>query len=124
HAYSLPAFQPLGINLGGFINQISRSAHTLSQLPQSVGVGAVGGAHDQHDVAVAGQLFYGILPILGGVADVVFAGAFDSRKFGAQGVNHTSGVVHGERGLSNVGQLAWIFHFQHFYVGFVFHQVD
>src|SRR5690606_24387387 len=124
HAYSLPAFQPLGINLGGFINQISRSARTLSQLPQSVGVGTVGGAHDQHDVAVASQLFNRILTVLGGVADIVFAGAFNFRELGAQGVDYPGGVVHGERGLSNVGQLAWIFHFQHFYVGFVFHQVD
>src|SRR5690554_6285776 len=124
YAYGLLALQPLRVNLVGFIDQIGWGAHTFGQFPQAVGVGAVGGAHYQHDVAVAGQLFYGILPVLGGVADVVLAGAFDLREPGAQGVDYPGGVVHGQRGLSNERQPAGVFYVQLLHVGFVFHQVD
>lgn len=114
----------MGFNLGRFVDQISRGAHTLGQLPQAVGVGTVGGTDNQHQVAVTGQLLDGILAVLGGVADVVFAGAFDFREFGAQGVDHPGGVVHGEGGLGDVGEAAGVFDFQLLYVGLVFHQVD
>src|SRR5690554_1078728 len=124
YAYGLLAFQPFGINLVGFVDQIGGGAHAFGQFPQAVGVGAVGGAHYQHDVAVAGQLFDGILPVLGGVADVVFAGAFYLRELGAQGVDYPGGVVHRQRGLGNEGQPAGVFYFQLLYVRFVFHQVD
>src|SRR5690554_1554479 len=124
YTYSSLAFQPLRLYLGSLINQVSRRAHALSQFPQAVGVGAVGGAHYQHDVAVAGQLFDGILPVLGGVADVVFAGAFDFREPGAQGVDYPGGVVHRQRGLGHEGQPAGVFYVQPLHVGFVFHQVD
>lgn len=124
HADDLAAFQPLRVDLAGLVDQVGRGSHPLRQFPQAVGVGAVGGAHYQHQVAVTGELLDGVLAVLGGVADVVLAGAFDLGEFLPQGVYDTGSVIHGEGGLGDVGKARGILHFQTGNILLVFHQVD
>src|SRR5690606_35561923 len=79
-SYGADAFQPLRTNLVGAVDQVGGCAHAVGQFAQAVGVGGVGTANDQYQIAFAGQLLDCVLAVLGGVADVVLARAFDGRK--------------------------------------------
>ena len=102
--------KPVVLQLAGVVDEVGRFAQSGGQFAYAVGVGAVGRADDQHDIAALGQLLDGVLAVLGGVADVVFFGALDGGELCAQGLDNTAGVVHGEGGLGDVGQLLRIFH--------------
>src|SRR5690606_32670827 len=118
------AFQPLRTHLGGAVDQVGSCAHAVAQGARAVGVGAVGAADVQYRSASAGQLLDCVLAVLGGVADVVLARAFDGREVLAQRVDDFGGVVHGQGGLGDKGQAVGILHLQTGDVVLVFHQVD
>ena len=70
------------------------------------------------------QTFYRILPILGGVANIIFAWAFDTGKLGAQSFNDFGGIIHGEGRLGHISQLIGIFHQQTVYILLILNQIN
>src|SRR6056297_353169 len=97
--------------------------HAFREFAQPVGVGAVGRSDDQHKVAMRGELLYRVLPILRGVADVVLARTLNVRKPLAQTFYNTLGVIHGQRGLSDIGQLLRVPDHQFGHLLFILHEV-
>ena len=77
-----------------------------ADLAQAVGVRAVAGPDHQHHVDLVGERAHGGLAVLGGVADVAGVGADDGRKAPPQRRDDVAGVVDGQRGLRDVGELA------------------
>src|SRR3546814_5252913 len=118
------AFEPLRIDLVGAVDQVGLHAFALGQLAQAVGVGAVGRADHQYQVALRGELAHRVLAVLGGVADVVVLRALDRGEPVAQRLDHATGVVDRERGLGGVGEVAGLVDFQRGHVLDVLDQVD
>ncbi len=67
----LHALQPLLVDLGVVVDQVRGGAVFARDLDQAVGVGGVGRADHQDQVALAGQLLDGDLAVGGRVTDVV-----------------------------------------------------
>ena len=93
-------------------------------LDQAVGVRRVARADRQREVALAGHLLDGRLPVGGGVTDVVGAGADDLREALAQAVDDRPCLVDRQRGLRDVGDLARILHLELVDVALVLDQHD
>ena len=104
NADAVHLFEPAVVYVAGVGDQVRRDASALAQIAQTIGIRAVVGANDQQQVDSFTQFFYRILAVLGGVADVVFARAFNFWKTETQGVNDSGSVVHGEGCLGHVGQ--------------------
>src|SRR5690606_11620433 len=67
----LAAGDPSGVDLDRAVDQVGLDPFALGQFAQAVGVGTVGRADHQHQVALPREFAHGILAVLGGVADVV-----------------------------------------------------
>ena len=100
--HRFPVLEPLTSNVLGAVDQVCRHTTFLSQFAQSLAIRTVLAAHDQHDVGLAGEFPHGLLPILGGVADVVAGGADQLRKPLPQSVDDTIRVVDAQGGLGEV----------------------
>lgn len=98
------------------VNQISRGAIFFCHFTQTVGIRARRAANDEDDVGHLGQLLDGILPVLRGVADVVFLGADDRREAGFQGGDDFFCIVDREGRLRHVGEAVGIVDLQFRYV--------
>ena len=96
--------QPLTANIGLTVDQIGLAAYALSQFAKPVGIRAIWRANHQNQINLLGQGFDSVLAILGGVANIVFARAFNIREFTAQRVDHRSRIVHRQGSLSNKRQ--------------------
>jgi hypothetical protein len=105
----LLALQPVSIDLVCLVDQVGRHALVLCQLAQTIGVGTVGRTYHQQDVTLPGQIFYRVLAVLGGIADIVLARPLDRRETLSQCRNNTHRVVHRQRGLSDKGQVVRVF---------------
>src|SRR3990167_11487215 len=123
-ADTLDTVEPAALHVFGAVDQVRRCGHALGQLAQAVGVGTVRAADHQHYIAFVRQLLDRILAVLRGVADVILAGAANSRKPRAQGVDDAAGIVHGQGGLGDESQTIRVVYLQVGNVFFVFHQVD
>src|SRR5690606_21476505 len=95
-AYGADTLQPLRTNLVGAVDQVGGCAHAVGQFAQAVGVGAVGTANDQYQIAFDGQLLDCVLAVLGGVSDVVFSRLFYGRIVISQRVDVFFGVAYGQ----------------------------
>src|SRR4029077_4923284 len=95
--------QPLLLHLGVVVDQGRGSAVSARPLDRAVGVGGVGRADHQDQVALAGKLFDGDLGVGGRVADVVGLGADDRRELGSQGGDDLGGLVDREGRLGDEG---------------------
>ena len=96
----------------------------LGHLAQPVAVGAGRAADDQHQVALRRHELYGVLAVLGGVADVLLLGLVDLREAPAQRLDDGAAVVHRQGGLGDVGQRHAFGHLQPLHVGLGLHQMD
>ena len=72
--------RPVGGQLVWTVDQVGPLSALLGQFPQSLAVGAVLAAQDQHDIRLAGQLAHRLLAILRGVTDVLLRWTDDLRK--------------------------------------------
>ncbi|KPW25998.1 Uncharacterized protein ALO83_04863 [Pseudomonas cannabina pv. alisalensis] len=120
----LHAVEPALLHVLGTIDQVRRGGHAFSQFAQAVGVGAVRAAYHQHHIALVGQLLDGVLTVLRGVADVVFARPANRRETLAQGIDNAAGVVHRQRGLGHERQRVRVAHLQRRHVVFILDQID
>ena len=68
-------------------------AGTLGHFLQAHGVGGVGGADHQHELRLARDHLHGVLPVGGGVADVVLARLGQLREAAAQRGDDVARVV-------------------------------
>ena len=80
--------------------QVCRYTLFLRDLAQPVGVGTVGGTHHQKDIASSGQRLDGILPVLGGIADIILARTLDRGKaFPQRSITHA---------VSSTDRVVWV----------------
>src|SRR5882762_2916311 len=78
----------------GPIDEMARNAGAVSELPEAVRVGTGSRAHDYDDIAFLEKLFYGVLAILGGVADVFLARCGERREAAPKGRHNLRRIVH------------------------------
>ena len=102
----LDALQPLLLDLGVVVDQVGGGAVLARHLDQAVGVGGVGRADHEDQVALAGQLLDRDLAVGRRVTDVVGLGADDRRELGPQGGDDLGGLVDREGRLGDEGDLA------------------
>jgi hypothetical protein len=79
---------------------------------QAVGIGRIGRADHDDQIAIGGEFFHCILAILRGVADVVLLRAADVGEARASAPHHACRIVHRQCGLGDVGQLVRVAHLQ------------
>src|SRR5690606_10055542 len=111
-ADALATDEPRGIDGIGAIDQEGIGTYAFGDFAQAVGVGAIGAAHDQHEIALGRQHLDSVLAVLRGVADIAFLGFDNTRKARAQRGRHRSGVVDRQRGLRDESQVAGVGHLQ------------
>src|SRR5437588_2956761 len=104
--------QPVQLDGRLVLDQASGGAVALGDLDQAPRVGRVGGADDQHEVALTGQELDGVLAILGRVADVAGRRSRQPGKALAQRIHDLHGVVDREGGLGQIGDPLRILHLQ------------
>ncbi len=97
------AIQPTGIDVAIGIDQIRTRPQVAGHLHQAVGVRAVGRAHHQHQVCLAGHVLDRNLAVFGRVTDILGVRALDVREALLQGVDDVPGFVQAEGGLSEIG---------------------
>src|ERR687891_678815 len=98
----LRAVQPGLVDLGLVVDQVGGRAHGSGHLDEPVRVrGVVGPDHEQH-VRPSGHLLDRVLPVLGGVADVVPGRRLDPREPLPQHLDDAVRFVDRERGLGEV----------------------
>src|SRR5204863_7153346 len=72
--------QPLRLEVGGVLQQPGGNALAAGHPDQAFGVVRVRRAEDQHDVALGADGLNGVLPVGGGVADVVGGSGAQQRE--------------------------------------------
>jgi hypothetical protein len=87
------------------VDQVGGGAVLAGHLDQAVGVRAVGRADHEHQLALAGELLGGDLPVGRRVTDVLGPAGDDRRKALAQGGDGGGGLVDRERRLGDEGDL-------------------
>ncbi len=108
HEDRVDVMEPLIGDVAWPIDQMSRTVVFLGQFSQTLAVGAVLAAHDQHQVGLWGQQVDGFLTILGRVADVFARRALNIRKPVTQSIDDTIRIVDRQGCLSEIGQLLFI----------------
>jgi hypothetical protein len=97
---SVRAGQPGVVDLGGVVDQVRRGRPGVAgHLHQPYGIGGIGGTDHDHDVARRRDLLDHVLPVLGGVADVVAGRRLQQRQSGLEALDGLHCLVHRQRGL-------------------------
>lgn len=102
--------QPAGINFRFVVDDVSGHTGRQRDFAQSLGVGAVVRADDEHKINELTELFHGILPILSSIADVIFWRRLKSRKSPTKDIHDVSCIIETERRLREIDDLFGGFH--------------
>src|SRR3989475_5388167 len=100
--------EPFRTDVAHVVDQVGARAGRLRDFHEPDRVGAVGRPDHQQKVDVVRESLDGGLAVLGRIADVVARRADDLRKFPAQRLDHVARVVHGARGLGQIGDLVGV----------------
>ena len=113
---STPSSQAL-VDLTRVVDQIRGGAVLAGHLDEPVGVRRVGRAHDEHELALAGQLLDRDLAIGGRVTNVIRLRRGDVREALAQPGDDLVGLVDRERRLRDQGDVVGVGQFERVDVG-------